>query len=66
MIFDYGQLGDKFYIILKGKVGVDIPIKQNVSESEKEIRLYKFEGDKNKLINKIEECRIIQDEIFEN
>ena len=37
-VFDYGDQGDKFYIILKGQVGVDIPIKVTVSPEEKEKR----------------------------
>ena len=28
MVFDQGDYGDKFYIILKGEVGVDISIKK--------------------------------------
>ena len=34
MIFDQGDYGDKFYVILKGSVGVDISVKQKVEEEE--------------------------------
>ena len=27
MVFDYGDIGDKFFIILKGKVSILIPLK---------------------------------------
>lgn len=29
-VFKHGELGTKFYIILEGSVGVDIPIKSTV------------------------------------
>ena len=32
MIFDQGDYGDKFYIILKGQVGIDIMAKNKISE----------------------------------
>jgi hypothetical protein len=34
-VFDFGDFGDKFYIILSGQVGVDIPIKITVLPEEK-------------------------------
>lgn len=34
-IFDFGDFGDKFYIILQGQVGVDVPIKTQISAEEK-------------------------------
>ena len=35
MVFDHGELGDKFYIILQGQVGVDIPVRIPVSSEIK-------------------------------
>ena len=34
MIFDYGDVGDKFYIILKGRVSILIPTKVQVDSKE--------------------------------
>ena len=39
MVFDYGDPGDKFFIILKGSVSIQIPTKAPVPEAEQEIRL---------------------------
>ena len=36
MIFDQGAYGDKFYIILKGEVGIDIMAKKKMNPAETE------------------------------
>ena len=34
LVFDFDAIGDKFFILLQGKVGVDIPIKRKVPSDE--------------------------------
>jgi ABC-type lipopolysaccharide export system ATPase subunit len=41
-IFNFGDIGNKFYIIFKGKVGVNIPEKIKLSETVKEERKEEF------------------------
>ena len=38
MVFDYGDKGDKFFIILKGKVSIQIPMKVPICAHELEKR----------------------------
>jgi hypothetical protein len=38
MVFDHGEIGEKFYIIVSGQVAVDIPVKIEVSPTEIEKR----------------------------
>lgn len=49
MVFEFDDVGDKFYIVLEGQVGVDVPIKKRVSIEEQNRRKKKFELDKSKL-----------------
>ena len=37
IVFEYGTLGDLFYIILEGKVKILIPDKEKIAKIEKEI-----------------------------
>jgi len=71
MVFDHGDAGDKFYIILKGQVGVYIPIRVKVEHEELERRTTLFESEKTKLVQYIkhleeeEQCLAeVQDEII--
>jgi len=41
-VFDYGDVGDKFYIILKGSVRVEIPLMVDVPKDVLEERKEKF------------------------
>ena len=36
LVFEYGDLGDKFYIILEGSVSVLVPFQVDVKPEEKE------------------------------
>ena len=47
MIFDQGAYGDKFYIILKGEVGIDIMAKKKMDPAETEQNREKFQSEKN-------------------
>ena len=49
MVFEFDDVGDKFYIVLEGQVGVDVPVKKRVSTEEQNRRRKKFELDKSKL-----------------
>lgn len=42
MVFDQGDYGNKFYIILKGEVRVDICVRKEVSAAEQEARMLQF------------------------
>jgi hypothetical protein len=53
LVFDFGDFGTKFYIILKGKVGVDIPIKKKVNLEILEEKKYKFNSTKEVLMDLI-------------
>ena len=46
-IFEYGDLGDKFYIILEGSVSVLIPFYVDVKREEKEQRKNIVNNEKN-------------------
>lgn len=42
MIFDHGEPGDRFYIVLDGQVKVEKPELITVSKQEKEAKMKKF------------------------
>ena len=43
MVFEFDDVGDKFYILLQGRVGVDVPNKKRLSLEEQAKRKKKFE-----------------------
>ena len=43
-VFDHGDVGHKFYIILKGSVSVQLPIDIHVSPEERQKRLELYEN----------------------
>ena len=61
-IFDHGEFGDMFYIIIKGSVGVDIPIKQKISQDELEKKRQTFETEIGKLGENIEKLHELYQE----
>jgi hypothetical protein len=65
MVFDQGDYGDKFYVILKGSVGVDISIKQKVEPEELELRKQKFETEKSSLISYIQKLQEYEQEFIQ-
>ena len=63
MIFDFGDLGDKFYIILKGEVSILIPVQKAVPAAEQERRRIEFEGHKEKIKIKNKKIKMYKENI---
>ena len=58
MVFDHGEPGSKFYIILKGAVGVDIPIRIKVEQDELDRRRTLFLTEKLRMVTMIKQLEI--------
>lgn len=51
MVFDQGDYGDKFYIILKGEVEVHVCVKKPVLPEELEARMMQFAENRTTMID---------------
>lgn len=63
MIFDYGDIGDKFFIILKGQVSILIPVQKPVPVDEQERRRYEHDSHKEKIKTKAKKIKMYKENI---
>lgn len=63
MIFDFGDFGDKFFIILKGEVSILIPVQRPVPVDEQERRKVEYDGHKEKIKTKNKKIKMYKESI---